>query len=207
MTAGESTDLTSSDASAETPAPVPASATPSQAPPARRRPSPEAVADVVLTVLLLALFGWGFLEAAQWSFQAALFPRIVTGSAFVLGALHLVQALLRLWRDRAVSPAAEAEPEPADPHSLDPDDAEHLFRTAGARAWASALGWVAGFFVLLYVAGLFVTAPLFSLLYLRFAGRRTWLFSAVYAVVIGVVLYVAFELALGVPTPPGLFLD
>jgi hypothetical protein len=195
MTASESTDLTT-PATPPSPAPVPL---------ARRRPSPEAVADVVLTVLLLALFGWGFLEAAQWSFQAALFPRMVTGSAFVLSALHLVQALLRLWRNRN-APALDVS-RAAEPGAAEPDDAEHLFRTAGARSWASALGWVAGFFVLLYVAGLFVTAPLFSLLYLRFAGRRTWLFSAVYAVVIGVVLYVAFELVLGVPTPTGLFLD
>jgi hypothetical protein len=31
--------------------------------------------------------------------------------------------------------------------------------------------------------------------------------SAIYAVVIGVVLYVAFEVLLGISTPPGLFLD
>ena len=63
------------------------------------------------------------------------------------------------------------------------------------------------FFVLLYATGLYVTAPIFSLLYLRFVGKRTWIFSATYAIVIAVVLYVAFELALGVPTPPGLFVD
>ncbi|TWF82129.1 tripartite tricarboxylate transporter TctB family protein [Pseudonocardia hierapolitana] len=193
MTTRESTD-----ASAAVPTPAP-----------RRAPS-GAVADVVLTVLLLALFGWGFLEAAQWSFQAALFPRIVTGSAFVLAALHLVHALLRLRRRAALTSdgsadtlAAEAEAE-AD---ADADDAVQLFRTAGPQRWAAALGWVVGFFVLLFVGGLFVTAPVFSLLYLRFAGGRTWVFSAVYAVVTGVVLYLAFEVALGVPTPPGLFLN
>ena len=189
MTTRESTD-----ASAAVPMPAP-----------RRAPS-GAVADVVLTVLLLALFGWGFLEAAQWSFQAALFPRIVTGSAFVLAALHLVQALLRLRRRAALTSDGSADSfgEEADE---DADDAVQLFRTAGPQRWAAALGWVGGFFVLLFVGGLFVTAPVFSLLYLRFAGGRTWVFSAVYAVVTGVVLYLAFEVALGVPTPPGLFLN
>jgi hypothetical protein len=192
MTTRESTDSS---------APVPAPASP--------RASSGAVADVVLTVLLLALFGWGFLEAAQWSFQAALFPRIVTGSAFVLAALHLVHALLRLRRRAArTSGGPTGTPDAdADDADADADDAVQLFRTAGPRRWAAALGWVAGFFVLLYVGGLFVTAPVFSLLYLRFAGRRTWVFSAVYAVVTGVVLYLAFAVALGVPTPPGLILN
>jgi hypothetical protein len=204
VSANDSMDVTA-DATPDAPADGadPAGAAEHQvAPAAQRRVSSQAVADVLLTVLLLALFGWGFLQADQWSFQAALFPRIVTGAGFVLSALHLVQVLLRLLRGPGAA-AAVTEPEDAD----DADDAEYLFRTAGARGWATALGWVAGFFILLYVAGLFITAPVFSLLYLRFAGRRTWMFSGIYGVVIGVVLYVAFDLALGVPTPPGLFLD
>lgn len=170
----------------------------------RRRPSAQAVADVVLTVLLLALFGWAIQESTGWSFRTALFPRIVTGAAFALSALHLVKSLVQLVRETRTAPAA---PDGADPNDADPDDAEYVFRTAGARRWASALGWVVAFVVLLQVGGLFVTASLFSLLYLRFGGGRTWRFSAVYAVVIGVVLYAAFELALDIPSPPGLFLD
>jgi hypothetical protein len=161
--------------------------------PARRRRSPEAVADVVVTVLLLALFVWAFLDAGQWSFRAALFPRLVTAAGIALTTLLLAQVLLRLWRPAPSPDAGDA----------DPDAVEYVFRTAGPRRWASALGWVAAFFVLLYVTGLYVTAPVFSLLYLRFAGKRTWIFSAIYAIVIAVVLYVAFELALGVPTPSG----
>jgi hypothetical protein len=179
MTTRESSDATASNGR-------PASA---------RGSAPEAVADVVLTVLLLALFGWAFLETAQWSIRAALFPRIVTATAVVLTALHLLQALRRLRR-----PAATRD-------EANPDDVEYIFRTAGARRWAATLGWVAAFFVLLYVTGLYVTAPVYSLLYLRFVGKRTWIFSAIYAIVIAVVLYVAFALALGVPTPPGLFVD
>ena len=192
MTAGESTDL-------------PTSSTPAPAPVVRRRPSPETVADLVLTVLLLALFGWGYLEAGQWSFQAALFPHLVTAASFLITALYLVQVLVRLTREVRTGVVA---PDPAGAED-DPerDDVEYLFQTAGARRWAAALGWIAAFFVLLYVAGLFITAPVFSFLYLRFVGRRTWLFSVLYAVVLGAVLYAAFDLALGVPTPPGLFLD
>ncbi|NEK85942.1 tripartite tricarboxylate transporter TctB family protein [Blastococcus saxobsidens] len=194
-----------------------------------RRPSTGAVADVVLGLFMVAVFGWAFLEAADWSFKAALFPRIVTGLGFTVALLQVVQSLLRLARGRraaadptpATSPAgpigpvpgaapAEAVPQAAGTTSEDDvneDDVEYVFQTAGARRWTEAVAWVTAFFVLLYVAGLFVTAPLFSFLYLRFAGRRTWVFCAIYAVVVGVVLYAAFELALGIPVPPGLFLD
>ncbi|WP_347058397.1 tripartite tricarboxylate transporter TctB family protein [Blastococcus sp. HT6-30] len=201
-----------------------------QAPQAPSRTSArDVVADVVLALLLLALFGWAFLEAADWSFKAALFPRIVTGLGFTMAALQLVQSLLRLARGRraagapepVTSPAGPIEPVPAatpaesvpqaagatTEDDVNEDDVEYVFQTAGARRWTEAVTWVTAFFVLLYVAGLFVTAPLFSFLYLRFAGRRSWTFCAIYAVVVGVVLYVAFEVLLGIPVPPGLFLD
>ena len=179
-------------------------------PPTRRRPSPEATVDLVLTVLLLALFAWAYLEATQWSFRASLFPRVVAGLALVLTVLHLVQAVFRLRRSATEMPKADRIVTHSD-DTVEPDegedDAEHIFRTAGTRGWAAALGWVTAFFVLLYLGGLFVTASLFSFFYLRFAGRRTWVFSAIYAVVIGAVLYTVFEVALSVATPTGLLLD
>ena len=183
------------------------------APSPARRLGGDARADLVITVVLLALFGWAFLDAADWSFRAALFPRIVTGAGFVFCAVKLVQGLLALVRGRATAtaPALDHEPLPAggthEDEAAGEEDVEYVFATAGARNWAMALGWVFGFFVLLYVAGLFITAPIFSLLYLRFGGRQSWKVSVVYAVVVGVVLYLAFEVALGISTPPGLFLE
>jgi xanthine/uracil permease len=189
-----------------------------------RRISSEAVADLVITLLLLALSAWAFLEANQWSDRAGLFPHLVSGAMFVLSGLNLFQVFLRMRREAAAGPApAPGSPDEhdasghlppgrvAEPHGaeddVNEDDVEYVFQTAGARRWASALAWIAGFFVLLYVAGLYITAPVFSMLYLRFAGRRTWRLSVVYAVVAGAVLYLAFEVALAIPTPQGLFLD
>jgi hypothetical protein len=216
-------DPTRTDAQA---APADAAA-PAEAPVARRdtrrRVRSETVADLVLTVLLMALFAWGYLEANEWSDRAALFPHLVCGSMFVLSGLQLAVVLLRLRRELkgadtegSDAPAHDASGHlpaglVAEPHGneddVNEDDVEYVFQTAGARRWSAALGWIAAFFVLLYVAGLYITAPLFSLLYLRFAGRRTWLLSVIYAAVVGLVLYLAFEVALSIPTPPGLFLD
>jgi Tripartite tricarboxylate transporter TctB family len=235
MTGGDSTgrgsvDATGTASAAEASA-VPRGTAPAPAAdvrPAGRRLSGDTVADLVITGLLMALFGWAFVEANQWSSRAALFPHLVAGTMFVLSGLYLVQVLLRVVRQAKGAGTAAAGPaDPvatghdasghlpaghvAEPHGneddVNEDDVEYVFQTAGARRWAAALGWIAGFFVLLFVAGLYVTAPLFSLLYLRFAGRRTWLLSVIYAAVAGLVLYLAFEVSLGIPTPPGLFLD
>ncbi|HLU59710.1 MAG TPA: tripartite tricarboxylate transporter TctB family protein [Pseudonocardia sp.] len=165
------------------------------------RRAPDAVADVVIAALLVALFAWGFTEAGEWSARAALFPRLVTGAGFLLGLLLLGQAVLRLRRP---APAPDGD---AGPDDADPDDVEHVFRSAGAARWARALGWVAGFYALLYVCGLYLAAAVFSLLYLRFAGRRSWIFSAIYAIVIACVLYAVFRLVLGVPVPAGLLVE
>jgi Tripartite tricarboxylate transporter TctB family len=200
----------------ETPAvPAPGAVQPRTSTATSARPGGgEAVAELVITVVLLALFGWAFLDAADWSFRAALFPRIVTGAGFAFCAIKLVQDLFALRRGRTVgTPTPELDHAPVpdggthEDEDVAEEDVEYVFATAGARNWSIALAWVAGFFVLLYVAGLFVTAPVFSLLYLRFGGRQSWRVSVIYAVVIGVVLYLAFEVALGIATPPGLFLD
>ncbi|MCW2584185.1 MAG: hypothetical protein JWQ53_2975 [Klenkia sp.] len=172
------------------------------------------VAELVGTLALLVVFGWAFLDAADWTFRTALFPRIVTAAGFLFCAGKLLQDVIGLLRHRSVGVSTPVADHPAVPsggtHDDEADvegDVEYLFATAGARSWSTALAWLAGFFLLLYIVGLFITAPIFSLLYLRYAGNQTWRLSTIYAVVLGAVLYLAFELALGIPTPPGLFLD
>ncbi|WP_281689658.1 tripartite tricarboxylate transporter TctB family protein [Pseudonocardia thermophila] len=167
-----------------------------------RRPTDAAV-DVVLAAALLGLFVWGFVAAGEWTLRAALFPCLVTAAGGGLSLLLLGQTLLRLRRPASIDP--DGPPDPDDP--ADHDDAEHVLRTAGPAAWGQALGWVAGFFVLLQAVGLYLAAPVFSLAYLRFAARRTLIFSAIYAVVIAFALYAVFHLVLGVPVPVGLLVE
>jgi len=179
----------------------------------QRRVGEEVVPDLVITAVLLVLFGWAFLDALGWSFRAALFPRVVTAAGFVFCAVNLAQGVRALLRGRAAAPAPALGHEPVpsggthEDEVVGEEDVEYVFATAGGRNWAVALAWVFGFFALLYVAGLFLTAPVFSLLYLRFGGGQTWKVGVVYAVVVGVVLYLSFEVALGIATPPGLFLE
>jgi hypothetical protein len=62
---------------------------------------------------------------------------------------------------------------------------------------------VAGYLLLLVAYGLFTASGVFALLYLRFCGRRSWLFSAVYAAVLVLVLLASFRWFVHVPVPQG----
>jgi hypothetical protein len=62
-----------------------------------------------------------------------------------------------------------------------------------------------GFFVSLYCLGLYATAVIFTVLYLRTQDGRSWLFSAIYAAILTGVLYLAFAVALAQRVPAGFF--
>ena len=174
------------------------------------------VADLVITVCMAALFAAALVASTQWSIKAALFPRFVTGLGLALALMHLAALGVRLLpgADRAPleADAADSGAAPADPPAqatADDDvaaeaDVEYVFAHASRGAWLRSLGWVAAFFLSLYVLGLFVTAPLFAFTYLRLSAQRSWLFCAVYAAVTWALLYVAFAYALEISVPTGL---
>ncbi len=162
--------------------------------PTRRLP----LADIVLTVALLTVFAIAFATARAWSFETGIFPLMVTALGAGLAVLHLVVLLVR-------HPAPDPHPHGED-GEIDPVDVEYVFEHAGPALWLRSLSWIAGFLVALYVAGIFVAAPLFTILYLRFSARASWVLSVVYAVVVGVLLYLSFVVFLDLPTPEGLLM-
>lgn len=163
-------------------------------------------ADVLLGLGVLLVFGLALAQTAEWSFRTALFPRMVTITGCALTVAFLAGCAVSALRR---APSEVADEQPPEQVLIDEDDehdhaVEYVYATAGGRAWAQALAWVALFVTLLWVGGLFVSAGVFSLTYLRFGAGRTWRFSAVYAVVLAVVLYVALGLLLDVSVPEGL---
>lgn len=169
-------------------------------------------ADLVLGLAALVLFAVAFRETLEWGERTALFPRLVTASGAGLALLFVVAWTVSRARSsrRPETPAPVAD---ADGHShdlLDEDDVhdhevEYVYATAGRAAWTQALGWVAGFVLLLWVSGLFVAAAVFAFAYLRWGAGRSWRFSALYAGVLSGVLYLALAVLLVVPVPEGLF--
>ena len=181
--------------------------------PARRGLLPRLIcADLVLGTLVLVLFVLAFLQTGEWSFRTALFPRMVTVAGIALSGLFVLLTVVGVVREhrRAGHPDPATSVQDTGAALLDEDEEhdhemEYVYASAGRRAWAEALGWVALFVGLLWVGGLFVAAGLFSLAYLRFGAGRTWRFSVVYAVVMTGVLYVFLGLLLPVSVPEGLF--
>jgi hypothetical protein len=99
--------------------------------------------------------------------------------------------------------AVPAELELVDDDREDDASMEYVFASAGGRAWLEALSWIVAFFVAFFALGAFLSVPLFALLYLRFSGRTSWLSAVIYAVVTGVLIYVAFRELVYIPLPTG----
>ncbi|MFD7443653.1 tripartite tricarboxylate transporter TctB family protein [Streptomyces sp. NPDC059909] len=191
-------------------------AAPAAATPARR--SDGSSADVIIALALFVVFAAAFVTALQWQAVAGLFPLIATGVGVALSAAFSVSTLVRRGRERRAEPepapgprqATEAtgdadDSEDADDTTADQSEADHMFFASLNREdWAVSLGYLAAFFVGLYVCGLYVAAAVFTVLYLRFQAKSSWLFSGVYAAVLVAAVYGLFGLVLKLPLPEGL---
>ena len=168
-----------------------------------------AIATVIFMIALVMTF--------EWSDKAAMFPRIITGSGLFFSVLYGLGLIVK-WR-RAKKPGYVErshlsveervhgnvqEHNPDANEDLESEEVEYIFATAGRKAWLHALGWVAIFLVLTVLLGLFVASAIFAFTYLRWGGRRTWLFSIIYAVILPTFLIVLFRVVLFVSTPLGI---
>ena len=168
-------------------------------------------ADLVLTLMFLVLFAGAYLLAEQWPFRAAFFPQLLAILGVGFAVLKLLGFVVQARRGRD----ATAEPSPEDldvgetvlisEEEEEDESLEYVFATAGAKAWAAALGWWAAFFLMLWLFGVFVAVPVFALAYLKLSGGASWLSAGLYAAISATVLYIAFARLLTVPMPEGIF--
>lgn len=161
--------------------------------PARQAPRRIAVADLIGGVLLVVVMAGAWLLTRDWDDKAAVFPRGIALGGVVLGVVLVVRSLVGTRRAPVVPDAEELE-----------DDLDYVFHTASGRQWLVTLAWFGGFFVSLYVLGLYPTSIVFTVLYLHTQDRRSWLFSGIYALVLTGALYLAFTVALAQQVPGGL---
>jgi hypothetical protein len=168
--------------------------------------SDRSAVDAVIAAMLLAIFGAAYFVAQPWTFEARLVPQVICVLGAVSAAVRLAQ-MAATWRPRQHDPDAPrthvvvSEVPVADPSELEP---EVVFARASRSDWSRVGAWCVGFFVLLVVAGIYVAAAVFSLLYLRIEGKaRTW-HAALYAVLSVLIIYLVFNLLLTTPLPEGL---
>ncbi len=139
------------------------------------------------------------LNARGWPFRTAVFP-MITGSVLLLAGL----AKLGL---SFVPARPQTSTGPADPaHEASETEVPDVFATASRAEWMSAVGWMAGFFVMLWLLGALVTVPLFTVMYLLAASRESPVMAGVYAVAAWLFVYGLFDRLLHVPLPAGALL-
>jgi hypothetical protein len=144
-------------------------------------------ADFAIATGFLVLAGAVLVEARAWPFRTAVFPLATASLLLGLSLLKLVRTL--------VPTAAEAAPPD------DPADETELLVTAGWAEWLPALGWMAAFFLMLWLLGALITVPLFTLLYLLAASRESPVLAGACAVASWVFVYGLFDRLLRIPLP------
>jgi TctA family transporter len=165
---------------------------------AHRTPASAHGADVPIAIGFLLVAGWVLYQASAWPFRTAVFP-------LTTGALLLVFAIAKLLQGYVgrgcAAPPADAGPQ--GPLHMQADVLPDIFGTASRGEWLSALGWMAGFFLLLWLVGALVAVPLFALAYLLAAARQSIVLAGTYALASWLFIYGVFDRALRVPLPTG----
>jgi hypothetical protein len=151
-------------------------------------------ADFIVSGVLICVFAAAFIGAQDWPFDAKIFPLMISGVGMVLA---LVKMVLTLRPPRAeVGPTV---PRVAGVELKDEDEdadaeLEYVFERASRVDWVRALSWAGGFFLAFFLVGAIPTILVFTVLYLLFEARTTWLVSIAYAAVLGGLLFAAQEL-------------
>lgn len=145
-------------------------------------------ASLALSVLILIASGYGVITAWSWPTKAALFPLAIGIPLFCLAAIE------GLWVILGRTERTESREFQLSAH-LPPR--ETLRRTAIAAAW------ILGFFAAILLLGFPIAVALFVFVYLKFQGRESWLFSAVFTAVTWGAFYLLFDRLLHLPFPAG----
>ncbi len=148
-------------------------------------------ADLAITLGFLVAGGWVVVQAFEWPFRTSLFP-VVTGS------LLIGLALLKLGAS-----VGHVRHGTQDTDQSAPADLPEVFVTASREEWTAAVGWMAGFFLMLWMLGAVVTVPLFAVAYLLIVARRSPLLAGSYALVSWMFIYGLFDRVLHIPLPAG----
>ena len=145
-------------------------------------------ADLAITLAFLVVAVAVLLEARAWPFRTSVFP-LATG---------LAPARPRAAEagSRRACPQRSAAPPPDD------DAGRHrVLVTAGRAEWLPPLGWMAAFFVMLWLLGALITVPLFTLVYLLLASRESPVLAGACALASWVFIYGLFDRLLRIPLP------
>jgi TctA family transporter len=168
----------------------------------RLRPSGKVILkpEDLMYVLFIGIGLYMFVTAQGWIFNAKIGPSVVAGALIVAGTISFAYKAL------VTAPAAE-DGDGGIHMDLASDDGEDLStRTILIRA-ARFFGWFLAFLVGTALIGMLPTVPLIIISFMRVEGREPWRLSLTLAACVTVVIYVVFELVIGILWPSSLLGD
>ena len=145
----------------------------------------------VFTLAIIALFAWALWESKDFGFRAGLFPWAIGYPVIAMAIAQLVLELMGKSRGGALESEVDVD--------LPPEVVRH--RTLGI------LGWIIGFFLMIWLIGFSWAVPITTFLYLRFSGGEKWSTTILFTLATWAFFYGVFEYSLRIPFPEGLLFD
>jgi TctA family transporter len=143
-------------------------------------------------ILLLALALW---QSRNFGYRAGLFPWVIGTPTLVLAIGQLVRDLYGRKKEKIAGLAESVE--------THIDIAPELIR----QRTIAILCWTIGFFIAIWLIGFSYAVPLTIFLYLRFAGKESWLITIAVTFCSWLFYWSLFERLLNVPFPEGLLFE
>ena len=149
--------------------------------------------STMFTVGIIVLLAAALWTSRNFGFRAGLFP-------WVIGIPTLALCFLQLTRDLFGKQKKAVED-----HGIEADEeiAPELVR----QRTIAVISWTVGFFLAIWLLGFSIAVPLMILLYLKIAGKESWLMTAQVTFFSWLFYWGLFEKLLNVPFPEGLLLS
>ena len=150
-------------------------------------------AAAIFTSALILVLGTALWTSRNFGFRAGLFP-------WVIGIPTLALCFLQLPRDLGRKPKQTPIADGAEPE-------EEIAPKVVRQRTIAVIGWTVGFFLAIWILGFSIAVPLMILLYLKIAGKESWLMTAQVTFFSWLFYWGLFEKLLNVPFPDGLLLS
>lgn len=171
--------------------------------------------DWGITLVLLGVMIGAYVLTWKWPAGTAFFPELLSlagicflavkicslvWTAFGGGRAAETPAVQKAHSNGEVSLVAEGDEDQGNESEF-----HDVFTQSDGRTWLGAIGWIALFFVGMYLFGLLVILPIFTLIYLRLVAKASWFVCVLYVLGTAGLIYVVFEMFLHLPLPQGIF--
>jgi len=147
----------------------------------------------VYTIAVIVLLSLALWQSRNFGYRAGLFPWAIGIPTFILAIAQLGRDLYGKKKKAAAS--------------LIENVGEKLDPAVVRQRTIEVILWTIGFFLAIWLLGFSIAVPLTILLYLKIAGKESWLMTALVTFCCWLFYWGLFEKLLNVPFPEGLLIS